>query len=239
MAETAELLVDKVLPQQPVRQWVPSLPFALRYLLATRPEIITQVLGIVYRAISGHLIRQAGLTRASAATGAVTLIQRFGSALNIHYHILALDGVYAADRQGRPRFVSVPAPSAGELRQLVQCIAIRIGRSLERAGLITRDIENEYLDFDPGEESPMHGLRGSSITYRIAVGQGAGGRTLTLKNPFRNGTTHILFSPQDFVARLAALVPRPWVNLTRYLGVFAPSSPMRRAIVPTPADSFA
>ena len=32
MAETAALLVDKVLPQQPIRQWVLSLPFALRYL---------------------------------------------------------------------------------------------------------------------------------------------------------------------------------------------------------------
>lgn len=47
MAETAALLVDNVLPQQPVRQWVLSLPFALRYLLATRPEVVTQVLCIV------------------------------------------------------------------------------------------------------------------------------------------------------------------------------------------------
>lgn len=54
MAETAALLVDEVLPRQPIRQWVLSLPFALRYLLATRPEVVTQVLGIVYRAISGH-----------------------------------------------------------------------------------------------------------------------------------------------------------------------------------------
>ncbi len=52
-----------------MRQWVLSLPFALRYLLATRPEVITQVLGIVYRAISGHLIHKAGLTRESAVTG--------------------------------------------------------------------------------------------------------------------------------------------------------------------------
>jgi ribosomal protein S27E len=181
MAETAALLVDKVLPQQPVRQWVLSLPFALRYLLATRPEIITQVLGIVYRAISGHLIRQAGLTRASAATGAVTLIQRFGSALNlnVHFHLLVLDGVYRRSGEGRLVFVPVPAPSAGELRQLVQCIATRIGRSLERAGLITRDIENAYLAFDPGEESPMHGLLGSSITYRIATGPREGQKVFT------------------------------------------------------------
>ena len=40
-----------------------------------------QVLGIVYRVISGHLIQKAGFTRQTARTGAVTLIRRFGSAL--------------------------------------------------------------------------------------------------------------------------------------------------------------
>lgn len=44
-----------------IRQRALSLPFALRYLLASRPEAITQVLGIVYRAISDLLIKKAGL----------------------------------------------------------------------------------------------------------------------------------------------------------------------------------
>src|SRR5690606_22693791 len=94
------------------------------------------------RAISGHLIRKAGLTRASGVTGAVTLIQRFGSALNlnVHLHMLVLDGVYRREGGGQLRFVPVPAPSEAELRRLVQRIAERIGRSLERSGLITRDI---------------------------------------------------------------------------------------------------
>ena len=102
MAETAALLVCEVLPRVPIRQWVLSLPYALRYLLATRPEEVTRVLGIVYRAISGHLIRKAGLTRGSAATGVVTLIQRFGSALNlnVHLHMRVLDGVYRKDGGG-------------------------------------------------------------------------------------------------------------------------------------------
>jgi hypothetical protein len=76
--------------------------------------------------------------------------------------LAVLDGVYRRSGEGRLVFVPVPAPSAGELRQLVQRIATRIGRSLERAGLITRDIENAYLAFDPGEESPMHGLLGGN-----------------------------------------------------------------------------
>jgi hypothetical protein len=65
----------------------------------------------------------------------------------------------------------------------------------------------------------------------------AGQVVYQLKNPFRDGTTHVPFSPQDFIARLAALVPRPRLNLTHYHGVFAPSSPMRGAIVPTPTSA--
>ena len=43
-----------------------------------------------------------------------------------------------------------------------------------------------------------------------------------LKTPYRDGTTHVIIEPLDFMARLAALVPRQRVNLTRYQGVFAP-----------------
>lgn len=53
-----------------------------------------------------------------------------------------------------------------------------------------------------------------------------------LKNPYANGTTHFLFEPLDFIAKLAALVPKPRVNLVRYHGVFAPNSKLRRRIVP-------
>ncbi|MBT3870976.1 MAG: hypothetical protein HOF19_23985 [Gammaproteobacteria bacterium] len=42
----------------------------------------------------------------------------------------------------------------------------------------------------------------------------AGQVSYELKHPFRDGTTHILFTPEDFLARLAALVPRPRSNLT-------------------------
>ena len=42
-----------------------------------------------------------------------------------------------------------------------------------------------------------------------------------LKTPWRNGTTHVIFEPLDFISRLAALVPRPRVNLTRFHGIFA------------------
>ena len=82
--ESAALLVDDILPEVPIRQWVVSFPYALRFLFATRPAVMGEVLGIVYRVIAGHLVKKAGETQTSARTGAVTLIQRFGSALNLN-----------------------------------------------------------------------------------------------------------------------------------------------------------
>lgn len=62
MADGAAWLVDQVLPERPVRQWVLSLPFPLRFLLATHPALIGRVLGIVYRVIARHLSQVAELT---------------------------------------------------------------------------------------------------------------------------------------------------------------------------------
>jgi hypothetical protein len=54
----------------------------------------------------------------------------------------------------------------------------------------------------------------------------------TLKTPYRDGTTHIVLEPLDFMARLAALVPPPRMHLTRFHGVFAPHSKLRAAVTP-------
>jgi hypothetical protein len=60
MAETAALLTDRVLPAVPLRQWVLSLPFPLRLLLAVNPAALTGVLALTWRAIAGDLTRRAG-----------------------------------------------------------------------------------------------------------------------------------------------------------------------------------
>ena len=53
-----------------------------------------------------------------------------------------------------------------------------------------------------------------------------------LKTPYRDGTTHVFFQPLDFIARLAALVPKPRVNLTRFHDVLAPNSQVRALVTP-------
>jgi len=87
MVESAALLVDEVFPEQPVRQWVLSVPYPLRFLFASRPEVMGRLLGMAYRCIATHLIQKAGFSRKTAQAGAVTLIQRFGSALNLNVHL--------------------------------------------------------------------------------------------------------------------------------------------------------
>jgi ribosomal protein S27E len=183
MAESAALLVDEVLPRQPMRQWVLSFPFPLRFLFASRPGIMGRVLGIVYRVIATDLVKKAGYTHHTARTGAVTLIQRFGSALNlnIHFHMLFLDGVYVDHLNGTARFRWVKAPTSQELTQLAHTIAQRVGRFLERQGLLERDAENSYLASDAVDDEAMNSLLGHSITYRIAVGPQAGRKVFSLQ----------------------------------------------------------
>ena len=145
------MLADEVFPDVPLRQGVLGFPFPLRYLFAAHPQAMGKVPGIVYRAISTHLIHKSGLSLKDGVTGAVTLIQRFGSALNlnIHFHILFLDGVYVY-RDNRPlRFQRVKAPDKGELEALVQLISQRVGRCLERQGLPEQDTESAWLDLEP------------------------------------------------------------------------------------------
>ena len=87
---------------------------------------------------------QAGFTGDIAQTGAVTLIQRFGSALNlnIHFPMLFLDGVYHLT-EGSPSFRRIKAPTAAALAQLVHTLSERLARHLERRGWLVRDDEQQ------------------------------------------------------------------------------------------------
>ena len=289
-----------MLPHEPMRQWVLSFPYQLRFLFASRPELMSKVLSIVYRAIASHLIKKAGLTLKTAQTGAVTLIQRFGSALNlnVHFHMLFLDGIYTKNKPGKTGFQRTIGPNQQELVILVHTISHRVARYLERQGVLERDEENSYLQLDGMDEDPMQQLIGCSVSYRIAVGPQQGRKVFTLqtlpaveeddryvqvakesgfslhagvaaqawerdklerlcryisrpaisekrlsltsagniryklKTPYSDGTTHVIFEPLDFISKLASLVPKPRVNLTRFHGVFAPNSKHRTLVTP-------
>ncbi|EAM7132468.1 IS91 family transposase, partial [Salmonella enterica subsp. enterica serovar Infantis] len=76
-----------------------------------------------------------------------------------------------------------------------------------------------YISRPAVSEKRLSLTRGGNVRYQ-------------LKTPYRDGTTHVIFEPLDFIARLAALVPKPRVNLTRFHGVFAPNSRHRALVTP-------
>ena len=59
---------------------------------------------------------------------------------------------------------------------------------------------------------------------------------LKLKTPWRDGTTHQVMSPLEFMQRLAALVPRRRLHLIRFHGVLALHAKRRARVVPRPCE---
>ena len=83
MAAQAAHVVDKVFPNVPVRQWVLSLPYELRLLMAKRSDVLSAVLQIVMRVVVGRYVsraRELGIDNPKA--GGINVLQRFGGALN-------------------------------------------------------------------------------------------------------------------------------------------------------------
>ena len=80
-------------------------------------------------------------------------VQRFGGSLNlnVHFHMLALDGVYAADATGHPRFHPLVPPDDAEVARLAGGVARRIASLLERRGLgPDADEVDSLTDLQPG-----------------------------------------------------------------------------------------
>jgi hypothetical protein len=302
MADTAAHLVDRVLPKVPVRQWVLSLPFALRYRLAYQAPLVRAVLEVFVRCVFASLRRRARKqwTVPRGRCGAVTFIQRFGDALNlnVHFHSLALDGVYDRSENGALCFRPLSPPDDAEVERVARQVARRLARLLERRGLgDDAPAEGDALAM---EEPLLASLCAASVTGRVATGYRRGRRVLRvgdridaddipvlqgercasvggvsvhadvavpardrrrlerlcrygarppvaterlsrledgrllyrLKHRWRDGTTHVVFTPQELLEKLAALVPPPRFHLFRYHSVLGPCASARDRIVP-------
>jgi len=183
MTDTAAHLVDRVFPEVPVRQWVLSLPFALRYRLAYDSKLLGDVLHIFIQAVFSSLLRRARESKGihKAKCGAVTFIQRFGGAinLNIHLHSLIIDGIYYRDAEQKLRFQKLPKPSDSEVAGVMERITQRIMRLLERRGLGPQANPDEA---DPLIQAQplLAELYSASVQGRIATGPRAGNRVAAM-----------------------------------------------------------
>ena len=131
--------------------------------------------------------------------------------------------------EGRKAFCLQSLPPAGSLEDSNPRVARVAGFSLH-AGVAAARHERRKL-----ERLCRYITRPAIAEPRLSLTL-AGNVRYQLKTPYRDGTTHVIFEPLDFMARLAALVPRPRVNLTRYHGVFAPNSPHRALVTKAGRD---
>jgi hypothetical protein len=186
MAEAAAHLVDNVFPEAPVRQWVLSFPWKLRYLLALDPRLCRAVRTIFLRAVFGFYSRKArddGIE--GGRTGCVNQVQRFGSALNanLHFHALLLDGVYTApDPFTAPSFHCATRITDAEVAKLLFAIRSRVLRLCRRRGLMGEEQEIDARG-EEMEQGLLPLLQAASIQGRVALGPEAGSRVSRLGSP--------------------------------------------------------
>ena len=107
-----------------------------------------------------------------ADSGAVTPIQRFGSAanLNIHLHCLVLDGVYRRT-DGEPVFVEVPAPTDEALQALLHKIIGRLMKLLTRRGVLVEEEGLTYLADSDADSDDARTLRPLQAAPRGLAGR--------------------------------------------------------------------
>lgn len=140
MTATAAHLVDRVLPEAPIRQWVLSLPYAFRLPCAFDHELLARVRQVFVRAVFSCTLRRAraqGLEAGALGfrTGAVNVVQRTGGALNLnpHLHAIFVDGVYTRDSPfGRVRFQELPPPEPSDVEWTLRRVHSRLRRLFEK-----------------------------------------------------------------------------------------------------------
>jgi Putative transposase len=120
----------------------------------------------------------------------------------------------------------------GEPDSQRRAVAESSGFSLH-AGVVAKASQRDRL-----EHLARYVTRPPVATERLSLSEGGLVRC-ALKTPYRDGTTPVIFEPEDFIARLAARVPKPRAHLVRYHGVFAPANDFATCPLPPPPNRMA
>ncbi len=149
MFAAAAHITDALLPEVPVRQWVLSVPFELRLLLARNAAALSAVGRIFVREISRWQCEQAGASPQHGKSrpdslqfrgGAICFPQRFGGSLNlnVHYHVVVPDGVFSRQpgQTAGAVFHQLPMPNRTDLEAIGHAVELGVLRWLRRRGLL-------------------------------------------------------------------------------------------------------
>jgi hypothetical protein len=211
---------------------------------APTPEQLTEVLHTISQRVAGFLERR-GLLERDEENSYITLDGLDGldedPMQELHSHSVTYR-IAIGRQRGRKVFTLQTIPPRQELPPGSERLAKLTGFSLH-AGVAAKAHQRDKV-----ERLCRYIARPAVSEKRLSL-TATGKVRYELKSPYRNGTTHVIFEPVDFmyrrygmpraqgcagaaIARLAALVPKPRVNLTRFHGVFAPNSKHRIHITP-------
>ena len=292
MTERAAHLIDHVLPRAPVRQWVLSLPFELRYRLASDHPLCRAVLAVYTRALQGFYRKRAKVSghRGGRRRGDRHPAPWRRAQLERALHTLVLDGVFVREPDGSLSFAAAKAPTDEESNparryssaipaparatglvdswrgprrtrsplHALRCVRPSTGRHgttrrcngapprrrvNNEAHLPERSRQARLGGFDLHANTSVRAkncpklerlcrylLRPPVAEDRLSFGSD-GNVLVRLKTPWRDGTSTSPFQPLELLEKLAALIPRPYVNLIVYHGVLAPNAKWRREVV--------
>jgi hypothetical protein len=82
------------------------------------------------------------------------------------------------------------------------------------------------------EKLARYALRPPLVHDRLTLSKDGSHAVYAFRRSFRDGSTHVVLRLHEFLARLAALIPRPRAHLVTYHGVFAPAASARDRVVP-------
>jgi len=208
MGDTAARLVDQVIPRVPVRQWVLSLPIEIRYRLAHDGALLSELLRTFMAHLNAFYRNQARcLGHTDGRPGGVTFVQRFGSSLNlnIHAHVLMLDGVYVTDPDsGQPTFVAVDPPTDDQVQRLIEQAAHRLIALLQRRGVL----DDAQVDGQTDQEPVLAAIAAASIQGLVATGERAGRRVRRVLSDPAEGirTAPLCFASRGFSVHASTTV---------------------------------
>jgi hypothetical protein len=152
MYNGAAHLADRVLPAVPVRQWVLSVPFELRLLLACRADAFGTITSLFISEVfrwQRERSREDGLTK--VRYGALAMQHRFGSSLNLNTHLHAVfpDGVFSRLASGEVDFHVLRQPKPFDLEEIAFNVHQRFMRWLRRHGLLKNELDDDVSNEFP------------------------------------------------------------------------------------------
>ena len=249
MADTAAHLVDCVLPIVPIRQWVLTLPYPLRYRCAWNARLTSEVLRCFLRAVFAALpppsTEDVARVLAGTARRILRLLEGRGVAgeddpLAVNDPLMAMLGaasirsrIATGPEAGEPwrrlgdRVEPVDEDEEGvEPRAAIPPRCVRQGGMSLHADVAVpaRDRKRlerlcRYVARPPLALGRLEALTDGRLAYR-------------LKTPWRDGTTHVVMERRELLERLAPLIPPPRAHQVRYHGVLAPCASGRDQVVP-------